>query len=137
MIAKGVAADTHAIVWYIDSPSSLSPKAAGAMDNAADDATQRIFISAISLIEIHYLTEKGRINTSILPKILAEIDDPQPIIEVIPIDRQVSDHLALIPRNAVPDMPDRIIAATSLMLSLPLVTVDTKIHAVAALTTIW
>jgi PIN domain nuclease of toxin-antitoxin system len=38
MIAKGVAADTHAIIWYIDSPTVLSPRAAAAMDSAADDA---------------------------------------------------------------------------------------------------
>src|SRR5215813_13664023 len=103
MSANGVVADTHAIIWYIDSPSDLSPAAATAMDNAADDDTQRIFISAISLIEMQYLTEKGKIKPSILPKILAELDDPKPIIEVVPIDRIVADHLATIPRNIVPD----------------------------------
>jgi predicted nucleic acid-binding protein len=37
----------------------------------------------------------------------------------------------------VPDMPDRIIAATALSLSLPLVTRDAKIQAVTTIQTIW
>lgn len=79
-----VIADTHAIIWYVDSPADLSPAATMALDAAANDPAQRIFVSAISLIEMQYLTEKGKIKPAVLPKVLAEIDDPQPIIEVIP-----------------------------------------------------
>ena len=137
MRAHGVVADTHAIVWYLDSPVDLSAAATNALDNAANDETQRIYISAISLIEMQYLTEKGKIKPVVLPKVLAEIDDPQPIIEVIPIDRTVSDHLAVIPRDTVTDMPDRIIAATALMLNLSLITVDTSIRSLTNVVTVW
>ena len=132
-----VVADTHAIIWYVDSPADLSLAATTAMDAAANNPTQRIFISAISLIEMQYLTEKGKLKTTVLPKVLAEVDDPQPIIEVIPLDRAVADHLALIPRAQVPDMPDRIIAATALTLNLPLVTADTKIRGLSSVVTVW
>lgn len=107
MSAHGVIADTHALIWYVDSPSDLSAGATNALDNAANDVTQRIYISAISLIEMQYLTEKGKIKPTVLPKVLTEIDDPQPIIEVVPIDRAVADQLTIIPRGTVPDMPDR------------------------------
>ena len=136
MSASGVVADTHTIIWYLDSPAKLTAVATTALDDAADNATQRIFISAISLIEMRYLTEKNRINAAVLPKVLAEIDAPQPIIEVVPIDRTLADSLALIPRQTVPEMPDRIIAATALLLSLPLVTADTKIRLLTNITTI-
>lgn len=136
MSFKGVVADTHTIIWYVDAPAHLTVTAAQALDDAADDAAQRIFISAISLIELQYLTEKNRINPAVLPKVLAEIDDLQPIIEVIPIDRAIADHLALIPRQTVPEMPDRIIAATALMLGVPLVTADTKIRLLTNITII-
>jgi predicted nucleic acid-binding protein len=39
-------------------------------------------------------------------------------------------------RSAVPDLPDRVIAATALRLNLPLVTRDSKIQA-AGITTVW
>lgn len=132
-----VVADIHAIIWYVDSPTDLSQAATSAMDASANDPIQRIFLSAISLIEMQYLTEKGKIKSTVLPKVLAEIDTPQPIIEVISIDRKVSDCLALIPRLTVPDMPDRIIAATALLLNLSLVTADTKIRALSNIVTVW
>ena len=121
----------------MDEPDNLSPDAAAAMDAAADDEEQRIFVSAISLVELRYLSEKGKIKPAVLPRILAEIDAPQPIISVIPLDRQVADNLAAIARTAVPDMPDRIIAATALTLSLPLITRDTKIRALTSIVTVW
>jgi len=42
-----------------------------------------------------------------------------------------------IPGETVPEMPDRIIAATALSLNLPLVTRDLKIQALTNLKTIW
>ena len=132
-----VVADTHAIIWYVDSPADMTLVATSAMDAAANDPAQRIFISPISLIEMQYLTEKGKIKPTVLPAVLAEIDNPQPILEVIPIDRRVSDCLALIPRLIVPDMPDRIIAATALLFNLSLVTADTKIRALSSVVTVW
>jgi PIN domain nuclease of toxin-antitoxin system len=136
MSANGVVADTHTIIWYLDSPANLTAAATTALDDAADDATRRIFISAISLIEMRYLTEKSRINVAVLPQVLAELDAPQPILEVIPIDRTLADQLALIPRQTVPEMPDRIIAATALLLGLPLVTVDSEIRRLTNITII-
>ena len=48
----------------------------------------------------------------------------------------VVDALARIPRTAVLDMPDRIIAATALHLGLPLISKDHKIQ-VSGIQTIW
>ncbi|HMV46238.1 MAG TPA: type II toxin-antitoxin system VapC family toxin [Blastocatellia bacterium] len=132
-----VVADTHAVIWYVDSPTDLTLAATSVMDAAANDSVQRIFLSAISLIEMQYLTEKGKIKPTVLPAVLAEIDNPQPILEVIPIDRRVFDFLGHIPRLTVPDMRDRIIAATALLLNLSLVTADTKIRALPNVVTVW
>jgi predicted nucleic acid-binding protein len=43
-----------------------------------------------------------------------------------PLDRRVADAVAGVTRGVVPDMPDRIVAATALALGLPLVTRDTQ-----------
>ena len=48
----------------------------------------------------------------------------------------MAEAMAKIPRNIVPDMPDRMIAATALHLNLPLVTIDTQVRA-ANIETIW
>ena len=49
----------------------------------------------------------------------------------------VIDGLRQIPRAVVPDMPDRIIAATALGMNLPLVSTDSKISGLEALEVIW
>jgi len=49
----------------------------------------------------------------------------------------VASSLAKIPRLTVPELPDRIIAATALYLNLPLVTKDYKIRSLSVIQTIW
>ena len=49
----------------------------------------------------------------------------------------IAETLADIPRSTVPDMPDRIIAATALHLGLPLITSDGSIQKLTNIETIW
>jgi predicted nucleic acid-binding protein len=55
---------------------------------------------------------------------------------IAPVDASVANALENVPRNIVPDMPDRIIAATALHLGLPLVTRDRRLQS-AGIETIW
>jgi PIN domain nuclease of toxin-antitoxin system len=55
-----VVADTHAIVWYLTNSPRLSPAAAQALDDASA-AGDSILIPSISLVELTYLVEKGRV----------------------------------------------------------------------------
>ena len=96
-----------------------------------------VYISAISLIEICYLIEKRRIASDLLQRILAVLNEPDPSLIVVPIDLAISIAVQNIDRDTVPDMPDRIIAATALHLNLPLVTRDRKIQASHSVITIW
>ena len=96
-----------------------------------------VYISAISLIEICYLIEKRRIASDLLQRILAVLNEPDPSLIVVPIDLAISIAVQNIDRDTVPDMPDRIIAATALHLNLPLVTRDRKIQASQSIITIW
>jgi predicted nucleic acid-binding protein len=54
----------------------------------------------------------------------------------VPVTVEVARATEHIPRSIVPDLPDRIIAATALVLGLPLVTADRQIRA-APIPTIW
>jgi PIN domain nuclease of toxin-antitoxin system len=132
-----VVADTHAIIWHIDAPHELSAAATAALDAATITLGERIFISAITLVEIRYLVEKNRIKAAVLERIEQELDEPDPMIVAVSLDRTVCDALGSIQRATVPDMPDRIIATTALSLGLLLVTRDTKIQALSNITIVW
>ena len=132
---KAVVSDTHSAIWYISDSPKLSISAVKAMDDAAD-AGEPIYVSAITLVEITYLIEKGRLPERDLTDLLKELKNPASNFELVPIDLAVTQMLRLIPRSDVPDMPDRIITATAQHLNLPLVTRDNKIRA-ANVTTIW
>ena len=65
-----------------------------------------------------------------------EADNPQNNLRIVPLDRDIANLVEPIPRDAVPDIPDRIIAATAVHLGLPLITRDAKLRR-AELETIW
>jgi len=58
------------------------------------------------------------------------------VLVEVPLDRYVAQALNHIARTEVPDMPDRIIAATALYLGIPLISRDGRIET-SSLTTIW
>lgn len=132
-----VVADTHALVWYLDAPHELSGAGVAALDAAADAAGEHVVISAITLVEVRYLVEKGRLKADVLARIEQELDEPDPIIIIAPLDRATYNALTSVPRETVPDMPDRIIAATALNLGLSLVTRDADIRSLTNVRTIW
>ena len=132
---QALVADTHSAIWYIADSPDISLIAAKAMDNATDFG-EPIYVSAITLVEMSYLIEKGRLPEKDLTDLLSELQNPSSNFELVPIDLAVTQSLRKISRLEVPDVPDRIIAATALYLNLPLVTRDGKIRA-TRLTTIW
>lgn len=131
-----VAADTHIIIWYFDAPTQLSTNAENALTNAVANQTDKIYVSAVSIVEMQYLIEKQKIPQKVLDNFLAELDLPDSAFEIVALDRTIGESLINISRQLVPDMPDRIIAVTALTLNLPLVTADTQIQA-CGIQTIW
>ncbi|MBD1812785.1 type II toxin-antitoxin system VapC family toxin [Microcoleus vaginatus DQ-U2] len=130
-----VVADTHTLIWYIFELPRLSPAALTALEQAVNEGNF-IYFSAITIVEISYLIERGRLAGEVLTRVLNAADDPNVGIMLAPLDRNISATIQQIDRATVPDMPDRIIAATALSLSLPLVTRDTKIQALTTIQTI-
>ncbi|MGB3755567.1 MAG: type II toxin-antitoxin system VapC family toxin [Rivularia sp. (in: cyanobacteria)] len=131
-----VVADTHTIIWYIVEPERLSENALLSLD-LASDIGQSVYISTISIVEICYLVEKNRLPELVFQRLLSVCDSSNAPIVSVSLNRTVAEVLQQINRNTVPDMPDRIIAATALYLNLPLVTRDAKIQALVEINTIW
>lgn len=128
-----VLADTHALIWYLFDQSRLSPGGLAALEGALGDGFP-ILVSAISLIEIVYLEEKHKIAAGAAARIRTACLADGPSLEIVPVDARVAYALEQIGRADVPDMPDRIIAATAICLGVPLVTRDGKIRASAVRT---
>ena len=96
----------------------------------------RSFVASISVIEVTYLVEKGRLPESALQTLRDALADPSFGLVAVALDLRVADALRRISRNDVPDLPDRVIAAIALALDLALVTRDARIRA-ASIETIW
>ncbi|MCP4111566.1 MAG: type II toxin-antitoxin system VapC family toxin [Desulfobacteraceae bacterium] len=128
--------DTHAIIWHLQDHPNLS---AGVRQifSQADEGTATVLIPSIVLVEMVYLAEKTRIPEDLLDSTLDFIGADSMNYESAPLDFSVVSSLRLIPRSTVPDMPDRIIAATALALDLPLLSRDSAIHNVSEIEVIW
>ena len=132
---SAIVADTHAMVWYLTDPIKLSTAAVTAFNNATNKGDP-IFMSTISLVELCYLVEKGKLPRSTMITVLGAFSLPATPLELMSVTPEIALTLGKIPRDIVPDMPDRVIAATALELGLPLVTRDHKIIA-SGIPTIW
>ena len=94
------------------------------------------YLSAVSLVEVIYLVEKNKLPSRALERMTEALHLPNAALVAVPVTVDICETLVLIRRSDVPDMPDRIIAATALHLDLPLITRDRKIHA-SQIRSIW
>lgn len=127
--------DTHSLIWFLEDDPRLSPRASQVFD-ACDAGQGVIYVPTICLVEILYLQEKGRIPADLKTKLdtyLRRSDSP-----FIPVDltTAVVEAMAHVPRDQVPDLPDRVIAATALHLGVPVISKDGEIQ-LATVETIW
>lgn len=128
-------ADTHAALWYLLGSPRLSARAREFMDNTAR-AGHDIGLSTISLAEIVYLVEKNRLPESAYQDLKGALQATDYVIEEAPLTAEIVEAMRQVPRADVPDMPDRIVAATAIFWRVPVVSRDGRIRA-ANLQTVW
>ena len=92
--------------------------------------------SSISLAEIVYLIEKDRLPANAYADLKAAIADPDHVFKEVPLTLEIVDAMSQVPRADVPDMPDRIVAATGVYFGLPVISRDGRIRA-SNLKTVW
>jgi len=127
--------DTHAVIWYLTASSNLSSAALKAIQDSIT-AADPVHLPSICIVEVIFLVEKKRIPAEALEKLLAALADADSALRIAPLDLNVATALARVPREALPDMPDRIIAATALHFNVPVVTRDQKMRA-SSIKTVW
>jgi PIN domain nuclease of toxin-antitoxin system len=128
-------ADTHAAIWYLFADPRLSASARNAFDRAGSDG-RKVLVSSITLAEMVYLVEKCRISQEVYDRLCGALADPEHILAEAPLTSAIVESMRQIPREQVPDLPDRIVAATALYFNVPAISRDSRILA-SNLTTIW
>jgi PIN domain nuclease of toxin-antitoxin system len=129
-------ADTHALIWHLMSSPLLSAAARSCFQDA-DQGMARIYVPAICIVEVVYLSERGRVSTELVQQVFQLSSIQSGSYALCPLDLTVLATVSAVPRQQVPEMPDRLIVATALSLGLPLVTNDQVIHASAVVPVVW
>lgn len=127
-----VVLDSHTLVWLLLEEKRLSRAARTAIDRA-----DKLFVADITLREVAWLADNGRIELdeapeSWLAKALVEHE-----IEVVPISPSIAQRSNRIAQNFHGDPADQLIAATAIVLGVPVVTIDEKMRKSPAVPTIW
>jgi PIN domain nuclease of toxin-antitoxin system len=133
-VIAGVA-DTHTIIWYLFGDSRLSKNAHAFIETAVGQGTQ-IGISSITLVEIVYLIEKGRIPAETFSRLTQTLQAQPTLLAEVQLDLAIARALSRVDSGQVPDMPDRIIAATAFYLGVPVISRDSRIR-LSTVQTIW
>lgn len=124
--------DTHVVIWSYLAPDRLSQKAWDAIRHADISG-----IATITLWEIGMMAQKERLDFELpiplgdwMRRIVA-----QDRVSVLPINPEIACRTSRMTMHG--DPADRIIVATALEYSCPLVTIDEKIRSSALVETIW
>lgn len=128
-------ADTHTTIWYLYSDSRLGKAASDFIDNTISKG-DHIGVSAITIAEMIYLVEKGRIPANALRDLHDATANPKAVLRYVPLDVHVAMKMTEIPRQNLPDLPDRVIAATALFYDIPVLSRDGRMRS-SDIKTIW
>ena len=120
---KRYVTDTQCLLWYLSDDRRL-PRAPGRIFRNADRGDAQILVPSIVLVEVIFLAHRRRVSELLLARVLQLADDPDATISVVPLNMAVVHAVADFGPAAVPELADRLIAATARSMNLPLLTVD-------------
>jgi PIN domain nuclease of toxin-antitoxin system len=111
--------DTHALLWYLTEDKRLGKKALKIFEKA-DKGEAEIIIPTTVLAEALFITEKHRVDIKFMD-IIKEIENSSNYF-IHPLDMEVI--LKCHELKEIPELHDRVIVATSLLLDAKLITRD-------------
>ena len=120
--------DTHSIIWYLSQPRKLSAKVRRIF-RETDQGQVQILIPSIVLIEMIFIGNRQRIPASLVNRLFNIDEGANTNYRIAPLSKAVAVTARDFGPAAIPEMADRIIAATARQLDLPLITSDPAIIA--------
>lgn len=121
--------DTHPLIWHLTDNPKLSKLARRIL------CEEYIIIPCIIFLELIYLIEKKKIphDFDIFMRMISSSEN----YRIEPICLPIIEKCRIIPREMVKDPADRLIAATSIHLGFPLITMDESLIKIIGLDVVW
>jgi len=125
--------DTHVVVWLALEPDKLSKRAKEAIRTARSEGG--LAIAAITLLELAWLAEKGRVETTL--SVESFVQQCAAKMTVLPITPEIAARAVSFPESYPKDPQDRLIGATALVEGIQLVTRDKMVKKSGMIPIIW
>jgi len=124
--------DTHALLWWFTDSPRLSSKAAEVFEKC-EKGEHIIFIPTIVIAESLSIFEKKRISYNFrnLFKIIVTSEN----FGLVALDYPILQKMVALKK--IPELHDKIIAATAKHLKVPILTKDTTLQNLHSIITIW
>lgn len=133
--------DTHAWIWWLAQPESLSEAARTAVERAVADwkpgAGSGLAVSSISVWELAMLVDRKRLELTTSPARWVHACESLPFLSFVPVDNRVALHSVTLPSTLHADPADRMIVATALVHNMTLLTKDERIRRHGLVPTLW
>lgn len=131
--------DTHAWIWWLAQPESLSEAARRVIDAAVETSADGggVAVSAISAWELATLAARGRLELTEGPRAWVERCVALPFFSFVPVDHRVALRSVDFGKVLHADPADRMIVATAIVHDLPLVTKDDRLRNAGLVPTVW
>ncbi|MCL2385837.1 MAG: type II toxin-antitoxin system VapC family toxin [Alphaproteobacteria bacterium] len=125
--------DTHVVLWLAFEPDKLSKRAKEAIGAAHRHGG--LAIAGITLLELAWLAEKGRVKTSL--SVESFVRQCASKMTVLPITPEIAARAVSFPDSYPKDPQDRLIGATALVEGIELITHDKRIKKSTMISVIW
>ncbi len=118
--------DTQCLLWHLNRDRHL-PRTVRSIFEAADKGHVQVLVPSMVLVETNFLLQRQRVAQAVVDKLLQLPEEADASFCVVPLDLSVAHAVADFGPSAVPELADRVIAATARALGMPLLTVDQAI----------
>jgi PIN domain nuclease of toxin-antitoxin system len=125
--------DTHIVIWLAFEPDKLSKRAKEVIRAARVEGG--LAIAGITLLELAWLAEKGRVETTLSVESFVRLCASK--MTVLPITPEIAARAVGFPDSYPKDPQDRLIGATALAEGIQLVTHDKLIKKSGVVPVIW
>ena len=125
--------DTHIVIWLAFEPDKLSKRAKEVIRAARIQGG--LAIAGITLPELAWLAEKGRVETTLSVESFVRLSAAK--MTVLPITPEIAARAVSFPDSYPKDPQDRLIGATALVEGIQLVTHDRQIRKSGMIPIVW